>query len=502
MKRLVYIALIFSVIFAGFGLRDYNASTRITHGDEAEQAVVFAKLFDGDGYFYNPNGQHGPTLYYFAALVQKALGKSDSSEINIGDLRRSMGIFSLLIFISFLLFGREIGRGAAWGACGAFAISSLASIYSVYFVQEIIFAFLIFALSMSVWFFIKNPSAISAVSMGIFAGLAQATKETSIIAFASIALAACAEIFTSRNFSLLSRKSMPLWGLAFFGFFTVFVLFFSSFGFNWRGLSDAFFSYSHYFEKAGNKDFSGGPFFYLKLLFLQKREAFIFGDLPISLLALAGFFLAIKGKRRNIAIYLALCSGLQILILSVLTYKTPWLLLSAEVFICALAGMGVQAILSQKKILYFLGGFLAISLLAFWQYKLAERAAKTFHSDSRNPFIFSHTVYDFNNLVSRIGDCSKNSEYGREIPIAFVTSVSPWPAPWELRKYPNVGYWMKNSIPETLDVFELILTDPASEKLLKGKIDEDKYESEFFGLRENLILTLRIKKSLAEKVFK
>ena len=70
MKYAAYIALAFACLFAGFSARNANITLRATHADEAEQATTALNLRDTGKYEYNPNGPHGPTLYYWADCVK------------------------------------------------------------------------------------------------------------------------------------------------------------------------------------------------------------------------------------------------------------------------------------------------------------------------------------------------------------------------------------------------------------------------------------------------
>ena len=120
-----------------------------------------------------------------------------------------------------------------------------------------------------------------------------------------------------------------------------------------------------------------------------------------------------------------------------------------------------------------------------------------FNSDPRNPFIFSHTVSDENNLLNRILECAKYSEYGSDIPVAFVGKVSPWPLPWQLRRFPNAGYW--NSAPENLRQFEVVMADVFTVRDVAQNLGKG-YVSDLFGLRKNTIITLFIKREIFERI--
>lgn len=531
MKKAICIILLIITFIASFFMREYNIINRVSHADEAEQAATFSKLAKSGKYEYNPNGPHGPTLYYYAyAWYQNPMLKSfdmareanvlsdtptqyKTDLITIPALRKSLAPWLFFIFLCYVMAAPLSGRATAWAACGCFALSGLSCIYSGYFVHEIIFAAAVFALAQSFWMLLKSPSPKWALATGALAGFAQSTKETSIIAFFAIAISACCAMFAFPKLRKSAtqigvKKISTLSILAILSFAAIFCAFYSSFGTNLEGIVDAFRSYSHFLDKSTNQNFHEPFWYYLQILGIGKYEGAIFGELPISILFCIGFARAIYslGKhngceaRAAYILYCSLCAIVSIFVLSMLTYKTPWLLLSPMVFICVVAGYAVAWILKSKKFYIWIPALICLCALGFWQYRLCASATIRYAQDPRNPLIFSHTVRDYANLLSRITDAEKSSNFKSEIPIAFIMGTdSPWPAPWHLRNYPNIGYWGAHP-PENLSDFEVIICSPSMEESVAKLIDTSKYESEFFGLRKNLVLTVYIKKWLFKKI--
>ena len=66
MKRALCIAAAAAAFAASVFMRESNISARVAHADEAEQASTFSDMLRGEKYKYNPNGPHGPSLYYYA----------------------------------------------------------------------------------------------------------------------------------------------------------------------------------------------------------------------------------------------------------------------------------------------------------------------------------------------------------------------------------------------------------------------------------------------------
>ncbi len=102
MKYAAYIAMVLCCLFAGFSARSANILVRATHADESEQATTAMHLRDTGEYKYNPNGPHGPTLYYWA----DALAMPDSAKLSIADFRRAMTPIAVLVLAGLILAAR------------------------------------------------------------------------------------------------------------------------------------------------------------------------------------------------------------------------------------------------------------------------------------------------------------------------------------------------------------------------------------------------------------
>lgn len=514
MRKFAYIALLCLGIIIGFNIRDFNMLNRATHADESEQATTSLKLFSTGQYYYNPNGPHGPTLHYWTNLIQKISGKHEEADLCIIDLRKDTLPFFILILCAYILFSPLIGRMSSWGACACFSLSGLACIYSTYFIHEILFASFVFCATAATWFFILKPSATISAIAGAFTGLAFATKETSVISFVSLALSLTVSIclfpdLRKKAKFVFSSPRCVLWGASFLGAFALcFIPLLSSFGTNPRGVFDFIASYRcHFLAKSADLAHESSPYFYWLLTTLQMSEGARFGELPIAILSLFGFSHAsLKLYRGNYSknvecvCFLALNALFGIIILSFLTYKTPWLILSPITFACAVAGYGISVLSRIKNRWIWTLALTVLILLGFWQYKLDINAAVRYHSDPRNPFIYSHTVSDAAKLKNRIVEIGRVVQKGDSLPVAFVMEESPWPMPWLLRRYENVGYWTK-SVPDNLEIFDVIVTDyRTNERVLKCLGHPDNYVHELYGLRKNLILNVYIKKPAFRKL--
>ena len=72
-----------------------------------------------------------------------------------------------------------------------------------------------------------------------------------------------------------------------------------------------------------------------------------------------------------------------------------------------------------------------------------------------------------------------------------------WPLPWYLRAMPNVGYWIAPGDTVALEA-PVIVASTGNEGVLDGALG-DRYVSEFFGLRPEVLLTLYVERGLWER---
>lgn len=501
MKNALSIILLCCSVFMMFFNTSQNIEKRAIHADEAEQATTFLKLYQSGEYKYNPNGPHGPSLYYWANCAEKLTSNTPANKIEIKQLRKHMLVWAVLGLLAFFVLCSDLKFSTCACASAMFAPTTLLQIYGSYFVQEIQFAFAVFLTCASAWMFLKNPTTKKAIVLGACAAMAQICKETSVLAFASIGLTCLLFVAFNRDYRKLFSKEIFKWAiLALMSFAIVIVPFYSSFGDNWIGVVDAFKSYFvHFADKSAMNEHSSSAMFYFKLLFAQKSGGVYFGEMFFTLLATIGSIVAFikSDKQAKAVIFFEVVALINIVILSAITYKTPWLILSPLMLLCVPAGYALSEIFTLQKKWSFLI-FAVLCGLYIPQFKMTKNAVVRFHSDPRNPFIYSHTVSDENNMYNRILESAKYSEYKNDMPIAFVGKVSPWPLPWQLRTFQNAGFW--NSTPDNINDFEVVICDVFSANEVMKKLDKSKYASDFFGLRKNTIMSVFIKKEIFEKI--
>ncbi len=524
--KVFFIFLACAFAYLGLAPREYNLNNRTIHADEAEQTYTFYELFAAGKYAYNPNGPHGPILYYYPLLF---LQKDKVNSFDVKDLRRTLlPIFfasAAMVFLAGLnsknknKLEENENRNAFKKYLGAsfgvlfLSISSLSQIYSTYFVQEVFFALFSLFCALSFYIFLRKPNLLNAAFLGLAIGFLQITKETSVFIFASAFFSALL-IFLLKNkneenqilekFKKIKKIDFLKMFFLFFAFaFAIYACFYSSFGKNWHGLYDGFATYyQHFWGKSVSLAHSKSFFYYFELLYVQKSDYMRFGEIGILAFAIFGGISAFV-RRNDFIKYIGLYALINLLILSCISYKTPWLLLSVIYALCVLAGYGVSELLFVKAKKIWLTVLLKIAAVALliltinFQYKLSLNASAKFTSDPRNPFLYVHTVKDEENLVRRVRECSKI--VGTDMKVLIATLNSPWPMPWQFFRYADMNIVREIRSIDNLNEYTIVIFDSNFDVLLKSKFDEKIWLEEYVGLREGLLLRVFTKRDVFEK---
>ena len=492
------------ILFAGMALRIPQLDERPLHHDEANQAYRFGILLEEGIYEYDADDHHGPSLYYLTLPVTFLTGVHTFAETSEHTYRILPVIFGILLILAIPLMRCGIGSTAVLASALFTAISPGLAYFSRFYIQEMLLVFFTFLAIAAGWRSIKIGSRTWAVIAGLSIGLMYATKETSILSYAAMFGAAvfCAVMAHITHFPL---KNMAL-GFV-FALLIAFILF-SSFMTHMDGPLDSILAYSGYFERGTGVDTEHThPWnFYLEMLTFYQAdggpawsEGLFFG------LGLFGCF-SILRKRLPQGIDLGLARFLMFYTLlltaaySVISYKTPWCILSFLHGWILLAGIGVACLLNCCANVIAIPSAIrlikiAIVLLLVWPvyqtYRLAERTVFRYAADYRSPYVYAHTSPDFKKLVKRIGEIEAASDEGNNMYIQVIAPPdSTWPLPFYLRRFPNVGFWTDAAdVPGEVKP-SIVIAGPDFET------DREEYISEYYGLRTDTLLSIHINRTL------
>jgi len=457
MNRWSVLALLLAIAGA-LALRFPHLAARPLHNDEAVNAVKVNELWQHGRYTYDPHEYHGPTLHYFSLPFFWLNGARTSDQLSDATLRLAPVAFGVGLILLLLLFADGLGRNALVWAAIFTAVSPAMVFYSRYFIHEM---FLVFFTALTLgagWRYYQTRLARWAVVAGVGIGLMWATKETFVLALAALAVAAVLTWFLNRReleskLQQASRMAQAeAWtptirhaALALFAALVVWVLLFTSFFQNWRGLTDSVLTYLPWLERAGGSSPHIHPwhFYFERLAWFHPAKSPVWSEGLILMLAAVGAGVSLFGNKSALHRFLAVYTIVLTIIYCVISYKTPWCLLGFFHGMILLAGIGAAALMEflrgRALRICCVAVLVALTAQLSWQ---AGRASFTFAADRRNPYVYAQTVPDILNLVNKVEGIARVAPDGYQTVVKVIAPESDyWPLPWYLGRFPHVGWY-------------------------------------------------------------
>jgi uncharacterized protein (TIGR03663 family) len=446
-----YLIVCFCVILlTGAALRLFKPSQRPMHTDEAVHAVKFSEMLEGRPYEYDPQDYHGPILYYLSLLESRAAGIDGYNQLSEAHLRFVPAAAGILLIVLAFFIGRTAGKTEAILCSALAALSPGMLFYSRYYIQEIPLVLFTFSAIYFGWKFTQTKRYSWIFLSGTCTGLMIITKETWILAAAAAVIA-----YLLINFKKI-KSEIKNYGVKWVIFFilpAVFVpaFFFSTF-FTKPAVLLSVFDLSPYLGKAFSHDWHLHPwYFYIKIILIA--------ELPVVIILIAGirpdsWDTLIKPKNSLIFFCLIFSAVLE-LIYTIISYKTPWCLLSFYFGAILLAGFLAARALRGGTVIrrsVIAAGFLMLVLfsavLNFYKYCAPD-----------NPYVYAHTAEDVYDITEIVNEAAKviNGENTRIDVI--VARNDYWPLPWYLRKYPLIGWHSSSETLESVGDIVIIQSD-------------------------------------------
>jgi uncharacterized protein (TIGR03663 family) len=384
------------------------------------------------------------------------------------------------------------------------ALSPVLVYYSRFYIQESAFVFFTTGFLVSLGRYVERPGVRWGLLSGAFAGLAYSTKETSVIVIGS-AVAACFVAAGAGRIRELLRERRPL-VLGVLAGLVVAFLFFSSFLVNPFGIAESILAFTTYVERGVDPARHVHPWnYYLGLLAWSRSGGLLWSEALVLFLSAAGALYALAGPQdsfwaRYVLVFSVLCAA----IFSALPYKTPWNLLPFYAGFILLAGHGADGLLRVARYPAARAALMVVMLIAGVQLGLQSwRASFRYPADSRNPYAYAQTVPDFLRLVERVRDLAALHPDGSAMLVkVFAGPYEQWPLPWYLRDMTRVGYWTGTDGAGTDGAgtpadAPVVVASQENSAALEAALG-DRYVPEFYGLRQDVLLTLYIERSLWE----
>ena len=503
MSRAAFAGVVLAALALALAFRLVRADVRPMHHDEANQAVKFGELLETGDYRYDRHDHHGPTLYYLTLPAAWLRGQRSLQALDERTLRAVPAVFGAALLLVYLPLARGLGRGTVAAAAVLAAVSPVATFYSRFFIQESIFVCVTLGFVVAAGRYAECRRFSWAVTAGAFAGLAYATKETSVIvlpaALAALALASA----TTRGepwrapAAASGRKATGLAvaaGAA--AAILVAYVFYSSFFRYPGGLLESARAFDTYIGRGVGEGPHAQSFgYYLRLLSFSSSGGLVWSEGAIVALALVGLATAARRGSGFWPRYVGAYTVISTLAFSALRYKTPWNLLPFYTGAILLAGYGAVALFvvvrsRPARALVVAGLVAAVSHLAVQSW----RANFRYPADPRNPYVYAHTVPDFLQLAQRVADVAAVHADGPGMLVKIIAGpYEQWPAPWYLRRMSRVGYWTTAAAAGRIDDATVVIAAPDQADAVAAALG-DRYVQEHYGLRPEVILTMFIER--------
>ena len=471
------------IVILAAALRLAALDVRPMHTDEAVHAAKFARLLEQGLYEYDPEEFHGPTLNYLTLIPARMRGIGRYADLDEVTLRTVPAVVGILLVAAHVLLVPIVGfRPAALAALLA-AVSPAMVYYSRYYIQETLLAAFSFGALVSICRYVHTPRAGWAIAAGASVGLMASTKETWVIAFASMAGALVAARVLERRRtgappcvrSGRTRIDVAAAGLT---ALAVAGLLFSSFLSQPRGIVDSVATYTTWVARAGGASWHIHPWHYYLglLLYAGSGGSPAWTEAAILGLALICLMVAVAGRRvpggqRTLLTFLGGYAALMVIAYASIPYKTPWCVLGFLHALILLAGVGGARLvevwparLARPLAATILGA--AVVHLGW----LAWASSVRFASDPRNPWVYAHTGTGVFEIARRVDALSRAHPLHAAMPIEVISGENLWPLPWYLRRSTAVRW-------ETAPVNDgshapVILATPDMEGAIRQKLYE------------------------------
>jgi len=514
MNRKVFAGLFLIILMLALFFRLPQLDLRPMHHDEANQAVKFGDLLEKGEYQYDRIDHHGPSLYYLTLPFAWIFSGKDFSELTEITLRMVPVLFGAGLILLLLILMSRLRLSSILFSALFISISPIMVFFSRFYIQEMLLAFFTMGFIVSLWQSVRTQKPAWFITAGLCAGFMFATKETSIIIFGSffISLLLSKIFFPSESQTkkvlkpLFSYKALYFLGAA----FLVWLVFYSSFFHHMSGLWDSLRSLGIYFKRAGGGGAHTHPwYYYLKMLcFSQYGSGPVWSEALVVISALIGSIYGFTSRAKNtedsaFIRFVFFYTLVSTFIFSLISYKTPWNIIPFYLGMLVLAGFGITFVLDSCSKMWLKSTVLVLILLGIlhlgWQ---SWRANFKYYADPRNPYVYAHTSTDFLNLVQRIKDIADMHPEHKNMLIKVIADPHQmWPLPWYLREFGKVGYWTETENAGKIKGTPMLISSVDQTQKLVPLI-QDQYQSEFYGLRHEVLLSIHIRLDLWNEFLK
>jgi uncharacterized protein (TIGR03663 family) len=457
-----------------------DLGVRPLHHDEGVNAWMVWKFLRGEPYRYDPHNFHGPFLFFYAWLPLRLFAPTDTL------LRLLVAPVSALMVPLLLPLRRRLGVAGITGAAWLLAVSPSFVFYGRDLIHETFLAFFTLAMIVCGSLYAETRRERWLLAAAVCLGLLPTIKETFVLTLATLAVAGLLAWFW------IDRRPgedpvTPVWiaprtlALAVVLAAAVYVLFFSSFFTNLRGLVDSLRGLLLWTKRGVGGDGHQKPWYYFPELLAKFEPAIAFG-------ALAGGWLALR-RRDGFGVLCAFWAAGQLVLYSAIPYKTPWLVLNLLVPAVLVGGVFCRELAKAPWRRVALPALLAFLLVGtgFSVWRAVQTSFLRYDDDSLM-IVYVPTMREVRGLVAQVEEEMGRVPPGRRGRLRIYLPYS-WPLSWYFRDIPGLGVW--NEVPDKPDG-DVLIVEGSQEPKLKSLLRQ-RYARRDSMLRPRTPIVLYVK---------
>jgi len=502
------------IVALGAFLRLFLLAIKPPHFDEGINGWFVDQMTKTGFYKYDPTNYHGPLHFYVLFVFLSLLGR------NVWALRLPVVLASIFCVRLTFKFEPIVGRKISRLAALAMAVSPAFVFYGRYSIHEVwllLFSMLFILGLLGLWKF-GTSNYLWCAGMGLFGMVL--TKETYIIHLGCAALAvAVAWISHKVTPAVLHTKParqtwtyLQLVVVAFVGIAAL-IFFYSGTFFNWSGVQGLYSTFEAWFKTGHNGNgHEKSPDYWLMLI--GRYE----GAIGIGLLGclLCQFFKDISLR------YLAIYGVGTLMAYSIVSYKTPWCIISivwpfllifgalvklaplrfrprdyaaCGALLLALLGVALWATFWKELDFIwpylFLGAaaalavivryppaiFVTLALVICVSLGLSVRLNYFRCTTDTEPYVYVQTYNDIWKLTDPLLALARKNPTAYQL-VGHMVRTSAYPLPWTLGDFTKIGYYEKDALPSPIDAAFLVVQEDKI-KAVEGRLQSAYYTMPF-----------------------
>ncbi len=470
---------------AGF-VRFWDLERKPMHHDEGVNHHFVDRFLGGEGYAYNPENFHGPLLYEIAFPVVALLGDDEVV------LRSMPALAGLCAVVALLAAAPLVGPvGALFGA-GVIAVAAPDVYFSRTFIHEVYLSLFLVA---TVLFFLRflrdaRPRDLHGTLLALVGAFA--IKETTAIALLGMGAGFVAARFAGRESSsgvafavpvgrISLRRALDALGIA----LIVWILTFTTFGTNPRGIADFFVAYVPWL-KTGVSDTGHVK----SAIYFPRLLLYYYWPL---LVAAAPALVDLARNRRGDSIFFLTFFAVQLAVYSAIPYKTPWCVMPIAVPLVFLAAIGVETAWRWAEpslaARICVAAAMPAMLVAIGSWSWTVNFER--FDDDREPIVYVQTMRRYLDMIAPIEHAVKIDQ-GLLTEILIVDYQSP--TKYYLRAYRNKTYFA--NAPDMAVTQPIVIASKAYAEGTREKLTSPYVESRY-PVWPGMELVLFIREDLA-----